>query len=134
MGLRVMIVDDHKIFRHALAEMLADAPAIDVVAEVGDGAEALARAALCQPDVVCMDISMPRMSGIDATRALRAAQPQIRIVGLSAYAEQHLVGDMLAAGACAYVNKESAATELLPLLLQIAAGQPPAQSDTAAAA
>lgn len=131
MKLRVMIVDDHKIFRRALAEMLTDSADIEVVAEVGDGVEALARAALCRPDVVCMDISMPGMNGIEATRSLVAAQPQISVVGLSGFAEQHLIADMLAAGACTYVNKERAATELLPVLQRLARSLRPGQAEAA---
>ncbi len=123
MPLRVMIVDDHTIFRRALAEMLADTPGIEVVAEVGDGAEAVARAAQCLPDVVCMDISMPRMSGIEATRLLLEALPELSVIGLSAYAEEHLIGDMLAAGACSYVTKEMAATDLLPAIEALVAAR-----------
>ncbi len=119
--LRIMVVDDHRIFRQALVETLADDPAIEVVAEAGDGAEALTRAAACQPDVVCMDISMPHMNGIEATRLLLAAQPQIKVIGLSASDEHYLVSDMLAAGAVAYVNKANAGQDLLAKIHTITA-------------
>ena len=122
MKLRVMIVDDHRIFRRALAQTLADDPDIEVVAEAGDGIEALARAADCLPDVVCMDISMPRLNGIETTRLLLQAQPQIKVIGLSAFVEQRLVQDMLAAGAVGYVNKAEAAVELLAALKAVGQG------------
>ena len=122
MALRVMIVDDHRVFRRALAQSLADDAEIEVVAEAGDGIEALARAAACLPDVICMDISMPHMDGIETTRQLQSRLPQIKIIGLSAYSEQRLVMDMLAAGAAGYVNKAEAAVELPAALKAVGAG------------
>ena len=122
MKLRVMIVDDHRAFRRALAQTLADDPGVEVVAEAGDGIEALARAAACLPDVVCMDISMPRLNGIEATRLLLAAQPQVKVIGLSAYVEQHLVQELLAAGAVGYVNKAEAAMELADAIKAVSSG------------
>ena len=121
MKLRIMVVDDHRIFRQALVETLADDPEIEVVAEAADGAEALTRAQACRPDVVCMDISMPRMNGIEATRLLLVAQPQLKVIGLSASDEHYLVSDMLAAGAVAYVNKADAGQELLEKIHAITA-------------
>ena len=121
--LRVMIVDDHRIFRQALARSLADHPDILVIAEAGDGIEALARAATAAPEVVCMDISMPRMNGIEATRQLLAQQPLVKIIGLSAYSEQRLVLDMVQAGAAGYINKADAAVELPAAIRMVCAGR-----------
>ena len=75
MKVRVLLADDHKMFRHALRLILEDDPNVEVVGEAGDGQEMLALAHRVEPDVVCMDISMPLMDGIDATRRLLAIRP-----------------------------------------------------------
>lgn len=110
---RVLLAEDHRMFREALRYMLAREPDIQIVGEVGDGMELLACASDAAPDVVCMDVSMPRMTGIEATRRLLAANPAIKVIGLSAYTDKHFVVDMLDAGAVGYVTKEEAGEELL---------------------
>ena len=111
--LRILLAEDHRMFREAMRYVLAKEPDIEVVGEVGDGLEALQRAAALLPDVVCMDVNMPRMGGIEATRRLLAAHPTIRVIGLSAYTDKHFVLDMLDAGALGYVTKAEAGDELL---------------------
>lgn len=111
--LRVLLAEDHRMFREALRYMLAREPDIQIVGEVGDGVELLQCAGEAAPDVVCMDVSMPRMTGIEATRRLLAMNPTIKVIGLSAYTEKHFVLDMLDAGAVGYVTKAEAGEELL---------------------
>lgn len=111
--LRVLLAEDHRMFREALRYMLAREPDIQIVGEVSDGVELLECAGEAAPDVICMDVSMPRMNGIEATRRLLAMNPAIKVIGLSAYTEKHFVVDMLAAGAVGYVTKAEASDELL---------------------
>jgi DNA-binding NarL/FixJ family response regulator len=120
MSLRVMIVDDHKGFRSALRMILSTDPDIEVVAEAEDGVDALARAGEVSPDIVCMDVSMPRMNGIEATRELLLARPGVKVIGLSAYAEAQFVREMANAGAVGYVVKGDAGQNLLPAIHAVA--------------
>jgi len=113
MKTRVLIADDHQMFRHALRTMLAQEPSIHVVGEAGDGEELLKLAAKTQVDIVCMDIGMPNMNGIEATRRLLSINSAIKVIGLSAYTDRDFVLDMLKAGASGYVTKSETAEELL---------------------
>jgi two-component system NarL family response regulator len=113
MTLRILLVDDHQIFREALRSLLEKVPGYDVVGETGDGSEVVACARDHAPDLVCMDIGMPGMDGIHATRELKAAFPKMRVIALSAFADHRNVTDILAAGASAYVSKAEATDELL---------------------
>ena len=113
MQVRVLLADDHRLFREALRSMLEKETDILVVGEVGDGLEVLRQAALSKPDVVCMDVGMPGINGIEATRRTVAAHPDIRIIGLSAFADQRFVLEMLHAGAAGYVTKAEAGEELV---------------------
>jgi len=113
MKTRVILADDHQMFRHALKIMLEKDHGIEVVAEAGDGVELLRVAAETKADVVCMDIGMPRMNGIEATRRLLALNPGVRIIGLSALTDRDFVLDLLKAGASGYVTKGETGEELL---------------------
>lgn len=113
MKLRVLLAEDHKMFRDALRVMLEKEDDIEVVGEVGDGLELLQRARQVRPDIVCMDIGMPHLNGIEATRRLLELSPHTKIIGLSAFSEKHFILDMLNAGAAGYVLKASAGEELL---------------------
>lgn len=119
MKLRVLLADDHAMFRQALRMSLATDPDIEVVAEVEDGHGVLACFDDTHPDVVCMDIDMPRLSGIEATRRLIAAHPEARIVGLSAYSSPLLAAEMIKAGALGYVVKMDAGPQL-PIAIRMA--------------
>jgi len=85
MTIRVLLVDDHLMFREALHQMLSQDPSIQVVGELGDGAGILEAMAQFQPDVVVMDVSMPNVNGIEATRRLLASHPQAKVVALSGF-------------------------------------------------
>ena len=123
MPTRVLIADDHKIFRESLRYMLDLDPGITVVGAVADGTELLERADETKPDVVCMDIMMPRINGIEATKRLLASQPDIKIIGLSAYADRHYVLEMLNAGARGYVTKSEAPEELQSAIQSVCQNQ-----------
>lgn len=111
--LRVMVVDDHRLLREAMRGVLNTDPGIEVVAEARNGQEALERAAEVKPDVVCMDVHMPVLDGIEATRRLLAAHPGVRVIALSACAEEHVVQEMLNAGAERFIVKINAPTQLM---------------------
>ena len=123
MKLRVMIVDDHKIFRQSLRYILERDLKIEVVAEAGNGSEAIARAADTHPDIVCMDVHMPALNGIETTYRLLADRPGIKVIGLSAYSIREYAQAMLDAGAVGYVTKGEAGDELLRAIRAAALGQ-----------
>ncbi|MDP2370610.1 response regulator [Rhodoferax sp.] len=113
MKLRIMLADDHQMFRDALCSLLHSSPELQVVAQTGDGLQVLSLARACAPHIVCLDIGMPGMNGVEVARALRAAMPQVKVIALSAFTDQRYVLDMLGAGACGYVTKAEASDELL---------------------
>jgi two-component system NarL family response regulator len=113
MKLRILLADDHQMFRDALRSLLEKIPDLVVVAETGNGLEVVNLAQESSPDIVCMDIGMPGMNGIETTRCLLAANPGIKVIALSAYSDQRFVLDMMRAGASAYVTKAEAGDELL---------------------
>ena len=117
MKLRVALVDDHQPFRERLRALLEENPTIEIVAEAGSGQEILDIALTTAMDVACMDISMPGMSGIETTRRLLAIRPGVRVIGLSAYPDQHYVREMLDAGAVGYFTKGDAADSLLHAMI-----------------
>ncbi|MBE0609476.1 MAG: response regulator transcription factor [Dehalococcoidia bacterium] len=120
--LRVLLADDHVLLRHALATLLDSRPDVEIVAEAADGHEALEATEQWHPDVVIMDIGMPRMNGIEATRQIHARFPATKIVILSAYGDAGVVGEALAAGACGFIIKRSDIDELALALRLVATG------------
>lgn len=116
MKLRVLLADDHTMFRKALRMVLEMAPDIEVVGEAADGAGVIAGLGDGPPDVVCMDVNMPGLNGIDATRQLLVAHPDIKVIALSCHVEPQRVADMLNAGALGYVVKMCAGADLLPAI------------------
>ena len=113
MTIKVLLADDHTILRMALRALLARETDIKVVADVDRGADAIRVAAELRPDVVVMDIGMPDMSGIEATRQLLSADPDVKVLALSTYLERSLIAQMLSAGAKGYVVKSTHGDELL---------------------
>jgi DNA-binding NarL/FixJ family response regulator len=124
MTLRVALVDDHQAFRERLRALLQRDPAIEIVAEASSGQELLDLALSIEMDVVCMDIRLPGMNGIEATRRLLALRPSTRVIGLSAYAEPHYVEAMLEAGAVGQFTKGDAGAALLGAIHAATAAQP----------
>ena len=106
-SIRVLLVDDHALLRAGMARLLDLADDVTVVGSAGSGAEALEMAAALRPDVVLMDLSMPGMSGVEATRRLLAAQPDTAVVVLTSFADPDLVVDALDAGAVGYLLKDA---------------------------
>jgi DNA-binding NarL/FixJ family response regulator len=113
MSIRVILADDHKILCEGLRLILSRQPDIEVVAEANTGREVLELVRKQEPDVVVMDIAMPDMNGIEATRQLVKDYPKIKVIGLSLYADRSYVLGMLEAGASAYILKANAAEDLI---------------------
>lgn len=120
---RVLLADDHQMFRDALRVMLEKEPSLQVVAETGDGLEVFSLAQERQAEVICMDISMPGMNGIETTRRLLAVCPNIKVIGLSAFSDQRYILEMLEAGALGYVTKAAAGDELLRAIKTVLKGE-----------
>ncbi len=118
--MRVLLVDDHTVVRTALAALLAREPDIDIVGEAANGQQAVEVALALQPDVILMDISMPVLNGIEATRIIRAACPGITVIGLSMFHHKEQAQPMLDAGAAGYVCKSDPVAVLLNALRQAA--------------
>ena len=123
--LRVMLVDDHRIVRDGLAGILEAEAEMEVVGRAVDGREAVEMAEKRRPDVILMDISMPRMDGIEATRAIHIAHPEIRVIGLSMHASADVARAMREAGAVAYLSKQAASSELVNVILEHTGGGQP---------
>lgn len=112
MGIRVLLADDHRLMREALRSILENELHMDVVALAGNGREAVELTAEHTPDVVVMDVHMPVLNGIDATREIAAASAETRIIALSMYHDRMYIAEMFRAGAHGYVIKHSAIDEL----------------------
>jgi DNA-binding NarL/FixJ family response regulator len=123
-AIRVLIVDDHALFAEALMLTLGIDRRIDVVGHASDGHEALALARTLRPDVVLMDLHMPRMDGIQATRALRRALPTARVVMLTASKAPQCRQWSREAGAIRYVTKDTAAADLLDTVVEVGSRGP----------
>ncbi len=120
--MKVVLADDHRIMRDGLRAVLT-AAGVQVVGEAGDGEAAIAEAARSHPDVVVIDIAMPKLSGIEATRQLRAKMPGTKVIALSMNSDRRYVMAMLEAGAAGYLLKDAAADELLMALDAVGRGE-----------
>ena len=122
MPLRLLLVDDHKIIREGLRTLVARYGDMTVVGEAADGSEAVRLASELCPDVVIIDITMPGLNGIDATRRIRANDPRIRVVALSMHADRRFVIETLKAGASGYLLKDCAFEEIASAVRNVASG------------
>lgn len=120
--IRIMLVDDHEVVRTGVKTFLDTQEGLQVVAEASSGEEALERTALVHPDVIVMDISMPGMDGLEATRRLTAQFPECRVLALTVHEDQQYLFEMMAAGASGYLTKHSAADELVAAIHAVAGG------------
>ena len=109
----MLLADDHEIVRQGLVGILQIEPDIEVVGEAADGEDAVELARKLQPDVVIMDVTMPRMTGIEATQLIRRELPKTRVIGLSMHAESDMAEAMRAAGAFAYLTKGGPSEDLI---------------------
>ncbi len=123
MSTTILLVDDHRIVREGLRTLLGQQPDLEVVGEAADGRDALAQARLLEPDVIVMDIAMPELNGVEATRLILAERPQVRVVALSMYADRRFVAEILRAGALGYVLKDGAFEELALAIRTITEGK-----------
>jgi NarL family two-component system response regulator LiaR len=122
--IRVLIVDDHTIVRKGIRALLTEIAGIEVVGEAADGQVAVAQANSLRPDVILMDLAMPKMDGIEATRQIKTSQPESRILVMTSFATDDKVLPAIKAGALGYLLKESAPEDLLQAIQQIHRGEP----------
>jgi two-component system, NarL family, response regulator LiaR len=111
-SIRILLVDDHAVVRSGLSKFLLVNPDLELVGEASDGAEAFQLAGLHQPDVILMDLMMPGVDGITATRQIHQKYPHIKIIALTSFSEQNMVEGALQAGAAGYLQKNVTAVEL----------------------
>ena len=130
MSPRLLLVDDHKLLRQGLRRAVEEA-GFDVVGEAGDGEEAVRLAVELQPDLVLMDVSMPVLDGIEATRRLRQSAPEARVVMLTMHGEEETVSRALRAGAVAYLLKDCTSDQVAETLHAVAAGDTDLSADLA---
>ena len=123
MSIRILLVDDHQIMREGLSALLEKASDIEVVAEASTGTEAVEKALELDVDVVVMDLTLPELSGIEATRKILEAAPDKKILALSMLDEKSCVVESLTAGAKGYLIKNCAARELIEAIRTLAAGE-----------
>ncbi len=120
--IRVLLVDDHQVVRLGLKALLEDEPDMEVVGEAANGQQAVTQAQELKPDVIVMDISMPEMDGLEATRRIRANLPHTQILILTVHAQERYLFPVLKAGAAGYVLKSTVDTELINAIRVVAMG------------
>jgi DNA-binding NarL/FixJ family response regulator len=121
--IRVLVADDHTIVRQGLVGILKASADMEVVAEASDGNEAVEKSLKTKPDVVVLDVSMPRLSGIEAARRIHEALPAARILVLTMHDDEEYILKMVRAGASGYLLKDGAASELLAGIRNLTAGK-----------
>jgi DNA-binding NarL/FixJ family response regulator len=121
--IRVMLVDDHDVVRSGFKSLLETFPEIEIVAEAADGQQALDRAAETNPDVILMDISMPVMDGMEATRLIRQQLPHCKVVALTVHEDKQFLVEILSAGANGYITKRAPAEEVITAIRSVAAAE-----------
>lgn len=121
--LRILLADDHTVVRQGLRKVLEERPEWEVVAEAGDGREAVRQAELHKPDVAILDVAMPLLNGIEATRQINRRAPTTRILVLSMHADEAYVTQILQAGATGYLLKDSADVDLIQAVSAVSQGK-----------
>lgn len=123
MSIRVLIVDDHTLVREGIRALLQPHEDLEVVGEAADGREAIDRVGETRPDVVLMDIAMPRLGGLEATLEIRKSRPDAKVLVLSQYDDKEYVSRFLKAGACGYILKKAMGSELADAIRAVARGE-----------
>jgi two-component system, NarL family, response regulator NreC len=121
--IRLVLADDHAAVREALRLLLNVQPDLEVIGEAADGQEAVDAAVALRPDVLLMDVSMPRLNGLQATAAVKRRAPDVKVLTLTRHVEESYVGELLRAGASGYALKQSTSAELLTAIRTVAAGR-----------
>lgn len=111
--IRLLLVDDHQIVRAGLRMLFSAEPEVEIIGEASSGEEAVTMAEALQPDVVLMDVAMPGIGGVEATRRIKAAQPQVAVLALTMHEDEEYFFEMLGAGASGYVPKRAAPDDLM---------------------
>jgi NarL family two-component system response regulator LiaR len=123
-AIRILIVDDHAVVREGLRALIETEPGMELVGEAADGVEAVSRARSLQPDVILLDLVMPRKGGIETIGEIKAENPDARILVLTSFAEDDKVFPAIKAGALGYLLKDSAPWELLQAIRDVHRGEP----------
>ena len=121
-NIRLMLVDDHQVIRTGLKSFLQTQPDLEVIAEANNGKEAIERAIEIRPDIIIMDISMPEMDGLEATRRLKEVWPQVIVLCLTVHEDKYYFMKMLESGASGYLTKQAASDELVQAIHTVASG------------
>lgn len=121
--IKVLIADDHRVVREGLAAILKSKENIVVIGEAQDGQEAVEQTRSLLPDVILMDVSMPRMSGVEATRQIKREFPHIGVIALTMYDEQHYIFDLVRAGATGYLLKDTDSVQIVAAIRAIYRGE-----------
>jgi DNA-binding NarL/FixJ family response regulator len=124
MPLRILIADDHDLMRRGLKALIANHPGWEICAEATKGREAVAKTATIRPDIVVLDVCMPELNGIEATRQIRKASPRTEVLILSVHHSDHLIREVLDAGARGFVLKSDSATDLVSAIESLAMHKP----------
>jgi two-component system, NarL family, response regulator DevR len=122
-ALRVMLVDDHEVVRQGLRALLESENDLDVVAEAGDGNQAIDTARAHEPDVVVMDVRMPDMSGVEACRGIRDLRPETQVIMLTSYSDDEALFNSIMAGAAGFVLKQIRGSDLVDAIRKVGSGQ-----------
>jgi len=124
MNIRILLADDHRILREGLRSLLAQGPDLEVVGEASDGEQLVRLAAELQPDLVIVDVVMPAVDGVEATRQIRASLPSVKVIALSMHSDRRFVSEMVRAGALGYLVKDSAFEELSQAVRAVMSNRP----------
>jgi DNA-binding NarL/FixJ family response regulator len=123
MAIKVLIADDHQLFREGLMNLISSAPDIEVIGEAKDGKEATEKVKTLNPEVVLIDIGMPKMNGIEATRIIKKQQPEIKIIAVSMHSDRQFVKGVLEAGADGYLLKNCTYRQLIEAIKSVVEGK-----------